>query len=303
MLQDEQVGFIGSGTMAEAMAKGLLSRAGVAPTHISAAGPRPERALELAKRYGIEAGTDNGVAASRASLVILSVKPQVLPAVAADLAGRIPPNALLVSIVAGTSLAELGRAFGHRRVVRAMPNTPARIGLGMTVWTASHEVVARERELARTLFAAFGEEEYVDDESHLDRATALSGTGPAYLFLVMEALVDAGVRIGFSRRLAERLVLQTAMGSAAYCLESGVHPVILRNQVTSPGGTSAEALYQLERGGLRTVLADAVQAAYRRAVELGRPAGAAWGRDGRPGGDGRPRSSLPPAETAEGARR
>jgi len=153
--------------------------------------------------------------------------------------------------------------------VRAMPNTPAQIGAGITVWTATKVVSETERGQAQALLGALGEEIYMDDEKYLDMATALSGTGPAYVFLFMEALIDAGVHMGFSRRDAEKLVLQTVRGSVDYAKQSGNHQAVLRNQVTSPGGTSAEAIYELEKGGLRTVISDAVHAAYRRSVELG----------------------------------
>lgn len=277
MREERQVAFVGSGTMAEAMIRGLIARAGMAPERIAASGPRAERARELAGRYGIRCCTDNAEAAEGADLVVLTVKPQVLPAVLSELAGRLRPEALLVSIVTGARLADLQEGFGHKPVVRAMPNTPAQIGRGMTVWMAAPDVTAGQRRTARSLFRTFGEEEEVAEEGDLDRATALSGTGPAYVFLFLEALVEAGVHLGFSRRLSEKLVLQTVRGSAAYGQEAGAHLAALRNQVTSPGGTSAEALYHLEKGGLRTVLADAVWAAYRRAVALGE-AGAAAGR-------------------------
>ncbi len=277
MTEEWQAAFVGSGTMAEAMVRGLITRAGMSPARIVASGPRPERGRELAGRYGIRHGTCNAEAAEGAKLVVLAVKPQVLPAVLPELAGRLRPEALLVSIVAGARLADLQEGLRHGPAVRAMPNTPAQIGRGMTVWTAAPQVTASQREMARSLFQTFGEEEEVTEEAHLDRATALSGTGPAYVFLFLEALVEAGVHLGFSRRLSEKLVLQTVAGSTAYGQEAGIHLAALRNQVTSPGGTSAEALYHLEKGGLRTVLADAVWAAYRRAVALGE-AGAAAGR-------------------------
>jgi pyrroline-5-carboxylate reductase len=150
-----------------------------------------------------------------------------------------------------------------------MPNTPAQIGQGMSVWMSTSEVEPRQREQAQMILRALGEEIAVDDEDYLDMATALSGTGPAYVFLFMEALIDAGVHLGFSRRVAQQLVLQTLQGSVAYARQSNLHPAELRNQVTSPGGTSAEALYQLEKGGLRTVLSRAIWAAYQKSRYLG----------------------------------
>jgi pyrroline-5-carboxylate reductase len=151
-----------------------------------------------------------------------------------------------------------------------MPNTPGQIGQGMTVWTASPEVKTAQREQAETLLGALGDALYVDEEQYIDVATALNGTGPAYVFMFMEALIDVGVHLGLSRRDSERLVLQTMRGSVEYAIQSGTHPAELRNQVTSPGGTSAAAIYELEKGGIRTVIADAVWAAYRRSIELGK---------------------------------
>jgi pyrroline-5-carboxylate reductase len=151
-----------------------------------------------------------------------------------------------------------------------MPNTPAQIGEGITVWTASASVSEGQKETARAILSALGEEIFVEDENYLDMATALSGTGPAYVFLFMEALIDAGVHMGFPRRIAEQLVVQTLRGSVDYYQKAEHHPAGLRNQVTSPGGTSAEALYYLEKAGFRTAISRAVWAAYQRSLELGK---------------------------------
>jgi pyrroline-5-carboxylate reductase len=150
-----------------------------------------------------------------------------------------------------------------------MPNTPAQIAAGMTVWTATEAVSDAQRVTAATIFGALGKESYADDEKYMDMTTALSGTGPAYCFLLLEAMVDAGVHMGFSRRVAEDLVLQSMLGSVQFAMQSGKHLAELRNMVTSPGGTTAAAVYEMERGGVRTVLADAIWSAYRRAQELG----------------------------------
>jgi pyrroline-5-carboxylate reductase len=269
MLSELQLSFIGSGQMAEAMIRGLLARHLLPPHQIWASGPRSERADELRSRFGIHATTDNCAVARDADVVILGVKPQILPHVEPELRSVIRPDALVVSIIAGARLVSIGRGLGHQALVRAMPNTPARIGEGMTVWTATPEVNEAQRAQACAILAALGEEIYVEDESYLDMATALSGTGPAYIFLVMEALIDAGVHLGFSRHVAQRLVLQTMRGSVDFAQQSDRHPAELRNQVTSPGGTSAEAIYHLEKGGLRTVLASAVWAAYEKSKRLG----------------------------------
>jgi pyrroline-5-carboxylate reductase len=270
MLTDTRFTFIGSGVMAEAMIKGLIQRAGVAPDHIVASGPRPERRDELKSRYDIRTTTDNFAAVEGAQIVVLSVKPQILPIVLDQLAGRIPPDALVLSIVAGARMETITSKLRHGALARSMPNTPAQIGMGMTVWTCVPGLTQAQRGQAQAVFGSFGEEVYVDDERYLDMATALSGTGPAYVFIFMEAMVDAGVHMGFSRRVAEQLVYQTVRGSVEYAQQAGRHLATLRNQVTSPGGTSAEALYQIEKGGLRTVMSRAIWAAYQKSRKLGK---------------------------------
>ena len=162
------------------------------------------------------------------------------------------------------------QGLDHAAIVRSMPNTPAQVGEGITVWTATDEVTEQQRERASLILNSFGKEVYVDHEDYLDMATALSGTGPAYVFLMMEAMVDAGVHLGFPRRISEELVIQTFKGSVAYYENSPRHLARLRNQVTSPGGTSAAALYYLEKAGVRTALSRAIWAAYERSVELGK---------------------------------
>jgi pyrroline-5-carboxylate reductase len=270
MLKECQIAFIGSGVMAEAMIKGLVSQGLLPAQSIIASGPRPERGAELAERYEIEVTEDNVAAAAKRDIVVLSVKPQILGEVLGELGGGvIKPEALVLSIVAGATIGRIAKGLNHQAIVRVMPNTPAQVGMGMSVWTATPETDEAQRAQARTMLAALGEELYLDHEDYLDMATALSGTGPAYVFLVMEALIDAGVHLGFSRRVSEQLVLQTMRGSLEFARASHRHPVELRNMVTSPGGTSAEALYQLEKGGLRTVISKAVWAAYQKSKYLG----------------------------------
>lgn len=268
-LRSKRIAFIGGGTMAEAMIRGLLERHLVPPSHVEVTGPRRERRADLAKRFGVKARASNLEAARDAHIVVLSVKPQALASVMRDLHGKLRPDQLVISIVAGATLRSLRGGLAHPIVVRSMPNTPAQIGLGVSVWTATADVTADQRELATLVLGALGEVVHAEVEEDVDRATALSGTGPAYVFLLMEALVDAGVHLGFSRRVSEELVLRTVEGSAAFARASGRHLAELRNQVTSPGGTSAAALYELEKGALRTVLSRAVYAAYQRTRELG----------------------------------
>jgi pyrroline-5-carboxylate reductase len=270
MLGDTRIAFIGSGVMAEAMIKGLVGHGLLPSENIIASGPRPERGAELADRYGIQVTEDNIAAARGRDIVVLSVKPQFLGEVLTELGPQlIKPEALVLSIVAGATIGRIAEGLGHQAIVRVMPNTPAQVGMGMSVWTATPETKEAQRDQSRTMLAALGEEIYVAHEDYLDMATALSGTGPAYVFLVMEALIDAGVHMGFSRRVSEQLVMQTMRGSLEFARASKRHPVELRNMVTSPGGTSAEALYQLEKGGLRTVISKAVWAAYQKSRYLG----------------------------------
>jgi pyrroline-5-carboxylate reductase len=268
-LRTKRISFIGGGTMAEAMIRGLLEKHLVPPSHVSVTGPRRERRAELAKQFGVRAIASNAEAARDAHVVVLSVKPQVLPGVMRELQGKLRDDQLVLSIVAGATLRSLRHGLAHRAIVRSMPNTPAQIGMGVTVWTATPDVSADQRELATLVLGALGEVVHAEVEEDVDRATALSGTGPTYVFLLMEALVDAGVHLGFSRRVAEELVLRTVEGSAAFARKSARHLAELRNQVTSPGGTSAAAIYQLEKGALRTVLSRAVYAAFQRTRELG----------------------------------
>lgn len=282
-LTKDTVAFIGCGAMGEAMVKGLLRDQLITPEQIVVSHPRAERRQELADSYRVEAVGDNAVAARRATVVVICVKPQFLREVLADLVGATGPECLVMTIVAGARVETFLRALNTPAVVRVMPNTPGQIGRGISVWTATEAVDPAGRDKTRAILSAMGVEEYVTHENELDMATALSGTGPAYTFLFMEALIDAGVHLGFSRRVASRLVVETMRGSVEYADSSPHHLAKLRNQVTSPGGTSAEALYHLEKGRLRTVLSDGVRAAHRRCVELG--ARVLEGNNDRPPGD------------------
>lgn len=279
-LRNERLAVIGCGAMGEAMVKGLLVKELVPPEQIVASNPREERVRELVERYAIRATTSNRDAASGASIVTLAVKPQFFQEVVEDLDSVLDPSTLVLTIVAGVKMKRVSEGLATPKVVRVMPNTPGQIGHGISVWTATGAVDDAEYDLTRAILSALGSEVYVTHEVELDMATALSGTGPAYVFLFMEALIDAGVHMGFSRRVATRLVSETILGSVEYAASTTDHLAKLRNQVTSPGGTSAEAIYELERGRLRTVLTDAVWAAYRRSVQLGEMAGP--GHGGRP---------------------
>ena len=272
-LRNERLAFIGCGAMAEAMVKGLLVQELVSPEQIVASNPREDRVQELVDRYAIRATTSNREAASGASIVNVAVKPQFFGEVVEDLESALDPSTLVLTIVAGVRMKRVADGLATPKVVRVMPNTPGQIGRGISVWTATGAVDDAEYDRTRAILSALGSEVYVTHEDELDRATALSGTGPPYVFLFMEARVDAGVHMGFSRRVATGLVSETILGSVEYAASTTDHLAKLRNQVTSPGGTSADAVYQLERGRLRTVLTDAVWAAYRRSVQLGEMAG------------------------------
>lgn len=270
MFTDKTIAFIGSGTMAEAMIRGLLNQKIVESGQIIASGPRPERAEALRERHAIRVTTNNTEAAEEGQIVVLAVKPQTLKDVMPEIRGHLRRQDLVLSILAGTPIERLANGLAHAAVVRAMPNTPAQIGQGITVWTDTPEVSQAQHQQAQTILASLGQELYVDDEDYLDMATALSGTGPAYVFLLMEAMIDAGVHMGFSRHVATQLVFQTMRGSVEYAARSSRHVAELRNQVTSPGGTSAEALYHMEKGGLRTVISRGIWAAYQRSIALGK---------------------------------
>lgn len=271
MLQESKITFIGPGVMAEAMIVGLLRKKLAKPEAITVAGPNADRLEFLGQKYQIHGASDNAAAAADADIIVLSVKPQRLDRVLDGLRGKFKPDALVLSIVAGASIDKISGGLKHKCIVRSMPNTPAQIGEGITVWTAAPKVLAEQREMARQILGALGEEIFVEEENYLDMATALSGTGPAYVFLFMEAMVDAGVHLGFPRRIAERLVAQTVRGSVDYYekRDDPVHLARLRNEVTSPGGTSAAALYYLEKAGFRTAISRAIWAAYERSRQLG----------------------------------
>ncbi len=263
--------------MAEAIIAGLLRKRLVTPEQIVGSHPRLARREELHAKYGVQMFDQNREAALAAhptdnhagSLVILSVKPQRLVRVLEELKGAIHQDQLVVSIVAGAKIETITEALLHSSVVRTMPNTPAQIGEGVTAWTSSADVNEFQEGQVCAMLEALGKTVRVENERQIDMATALSATGPTYIFLVMEALIDAGVHMGFSRHVAQELVHQMMLGSVLFARESHKHPAELRNMVTSPGGTSAEAIYQMEKGSLRTVLSKAVWAAYQRAEALG----------------------------------
>ncbi|HEY7524022.1 MAG TPA: pyrroline-5-carboxylate reductase [Candidatus Limnocylindrales bacterium] len=268
-LSQRTIATVGSGVMAEAMIAGLLKGGLVEPGQLIASHPRPERRDQLASEYGIRVTSGNVEAVDGADVVLLAIKPQMLGRVGREIGPHLRRGQVVLSVLAGATTTALTTTLGHDQVVRAMPNTPARLGRGMTVWYATPAVTPEQRGQARALLGALGSEIEVDDEKFVAMATAVSGTGPTYVFLVMEALIDAAVHLGFPRHVAHDLVVETLEGSTLFAKQSEMHPAELRNMVTSPGGTSAAALHELESGRLRTVLSEAVWAAYRRTLELG----------------------------------
>jgi len=268
-LVGRRIATVGSGVMAEAIIAGLLRGRLVEPDLIVASHPRAERREQLAAAHGIRVVAGNADAVRDADIVILALKPQMLARVGKEIAPALREGQLVLSVIAGATTTALAGILGIRQVVRSMPNTPAQLGRGMTVWYATPETTDEQRAQARTLLSALGSQLEVDDEKFVAMATAVSGTGPTYVFLVMEALIDAAVHLGFPRHIAHDLVIETLEGSTYFAKQSAAHPAVLRNMVTSPGGTSAAALHELESGRLRTVLSEAVWAAFRRTVELG----------------------------------
>lgn len=268
MSSEKTIGFVGYGNMAEALIRGLVQV--IAPERISASGPRPARVSELGTRYGIRGGTDNVELAKNNDILVLSVKPQILARVLDELSSHIRLDTLVISVAAGVSIAAIeARLPDGIRVIRAMPNTPALVQSGATAVSAGTHSTDADMTTARFIFDAVGIT-VVLDESQLDAVTGLSGSGPAYVFLILEALADAGVKVGLARRNAQRLAAQTLMGSARMLLETDEHPGRLKDMVTSPGGTAIAGLHTLEQGGMRTTLINAVESATNRARELGR---------------------------------
>ena len=265
-----KIAFIGGGVMAEAIISGLISKGSAGSGDITVSDIAQNRLTELGAKYGVECVSSNQEAVKDKDVVVLSVKPQVISHLSEDLRGRIQNEQLVLSIMAGTKIDTINMLLTHRSIVRVMPNTPAQIGQGVSVWTATDSVRQPQKEMAQTILAALGKEIYVDDEKYIDMATAVSGSGPAYIFVILEALIDAAVHIGIPRAIAAELVFQTVLGSTLFAQASDKHLAELKNMVTSPGGTTAEGLLKLEEGELRAVLTQAVVAAYKKAQALGK---------------------------------
>jgi pyrroline-5-carboxylate reductase len=266
---DRTIAFLGTGNMAEAIIKGLL-RAGTArPEGIIATGRRAERREEIKKAYGIRTTQDNLAAAREAEIIVLSVKPQAMDKLVVQVAPALDHRKLIISVAAGVPIAALERRLGAgARIIRTMPNTPSLVGAGACALSRGEHASEEDLAVASRIFQSVGTTTVVD-ENLLDAVTGLSGSGPAYIFLIIEALSDAGVKVGLPRYTALKLAAQTVLGSAQLLIETNAHPGQLKDQVTSPGGTAIAGLHTLEAGGLRTTLINAVEAATRRARELG----------------------------------
>ncbi len=262
-----KIAFIGGGAMGEAIIKCLLMKKVTAPQDIVVSDISPMRREILNKEYGVGTLADNRKTVTNTDLIILAVKPQNLPQVMENIKG-LAFEQLILSIVAGATLSTLCHGLKHASVVRAMPNMPAQIGEGMTIWTATVDTKQRQKKLAQTVLGVLGKEIYVADEKYLNMATALSASGPAYVFLFIEAFIDAGVHIGLPRDLSQELAIQTILGSTRTVVKTGKHPADLKNMVTSPGGTTTEALLQLEKGKFRSLIIESVDAAYKKAERL-----------------------------------
>lgn len=264
-----KIAFIGGGNMGEAMLSAVLDKGLSTPQAISVSDTAQARRQHLEQKYGVAVVSSNRQAIDGGDVVVLAIKPQHLVGVMAELNGQLTQKQLVLSIIAGARIGTLCRGLNHRCLVRAMPNTPAQIGEGISLWTATAEVTEPQKEWASSILGAMGKEIYVGDEKYIDMATAVSGSGPAYFFLFMESLVDAAVHIGLPRGMAQELVLETMLGSGHFVQRSGKPLAELRRMVTSPGGTTAEALLQLEKGGFSELVRQAVKAAYDKAKELG----------------------------------
>ncbi|KAG3111924.1 hypothetical protein PI124_g9480 [Phytophthora idaei] len=268
-LELNRLAVIGGGNMAEAIITGVLTEGLIPSSKVVVSDPNPSMRTKYAK-LNVETHTRNSSAVKEADVILVAVKPQVVDDVLRAVKASMNPDALVISVVAGQSIKQLQQHLGQdSHIIRTMPNTPAMIGEGTTVWAQSAEVTSAQHELTKQILGSFGVEVFVDDENALDMATALSGSGPAYFFLVAEAMIDTGVHMGFSRPVATKLVQQTMLGSALYMQSEDVHPVELRNNITSPGGTTAAGLYRAEKNGFRAVIADSIWAAYERCLELG----------------------------------
>ncbi len=271
-MADKGYCIIGGGVMGEAIGRSLISTGTAPASAITICEIDSKRRSSLARDLGVSVTGEHAEASQAALVVVLAIKPQDFQIIGNSLQGQILPEQLVLSIMAGVSIGTLRNQLGHRALVRVMPNTPAQIGKGMAVWTATPEVNDEQRATVRHILQTLGIELYVPDERYIDMATAVSGSGPGFFFLILEAMIDGAVQIGMRRELAAEMVYQTALGSAAFAQQSKLHTAVLRDQVTSPGGTTAEGLRAMEQRGVRAGIIEAIVAAYERTLELGQKA-------------------------------
>ncbi|MCK5430915.1 MAG: pyrroline-5-carboxylate reductase [Anaerolineales bacterium] len=264
-----KLAFIGGGNMGSAIIKAVIDKQIALADDIVVSDVDTSKLKNMAKELNVKTISNNVEAICKADVIILAIKPQILSKVLEELKGQIANNQLVVSIIAGATIKTICKGLKHENVVRVMPNTPAQIGKGMSAWTTTDAVTTAHRKMAEAILNALGKQIYFEDEKYMDMATAISGSGPAYIYLIIEALTDAAVHIGLPQQQAEELVLQTVLGSALFLQKSGKHPAELRNMVTSPGGTTAEGLFKLEKGKLRATISKAVMASYKKAKQLG----------------------------------
>jgi pyrroline-5-carboxylate reductase len=264
-----KIAFIGGGNMGEAILSAVLSKHLASEKDIIVSDILDSRRTYIKGKYGVDVMSENPRAVQGRDIVILAVKPQVLTEVMAGLQGQLEPRQLVVSIIAGKSLGTISRGLAHACLIRSMPNTPAQIGEGATVWTATPQVTESQKKAAASILGGMGIEIYVNDEKYLDMATAVSGSGPAYVFLFVESMIGAAIKLGWEPEAAQKLVMQTLLGSSHLLQKSGKTPQELRRMVTSPGGTTAEAIAVFEQGGFAGLMEKAVTAAYEKAKKLG----------------------------------
>ena len=264
-----KIGLIGGGAMSEAIIRGALAGSVAQSENIMVSEPLDERRQWLAESYSVATTSVNNEVIDGTDIVIIAVKPQSLESALEPLSGQLDTTQVVVSIAAGVRVNTLRNLLKHDQVIRVMPNTPAQVGMGMSVWTAASDTTEEQKTKTRSILAALGKEIYVSDERYIDMATAVSGSGPAYVLLFVESFIDAGVHIGLPREQAHEMVLQTLSGTAELLAQSNEHPANLRNMVTSPGGTTVDALQALEEGGMRASLTIAIQRAFEKSLSLG----------------------------------
>jgi pyrroline-5-carboxylate reductase len=264
-----KIAIIGGGNMGEAMLSAILDKGLAVPKSVSVSDIDETRRRYIEQKYGVSVVSSNRLVVGESDVVVLAIKPQELVKVMVELKGQLKPTQLVLSIVSGAKIDTLLFGLNHNSVVRVMPNLPAQIGEGMSVWTATADVTEQQKKWVVSILKVMGKEIFVDNEAYINMATAVSGSGPAYAFFVMESLVDAAVHIGLPSDIAEELVLQTILGSVRFVQKSGKRPAELRDMVTSRGGTTIEAMRCLKEGGFSDLINKAVSAAYNKARRLG----------------------------------